>query len=89
MLPVSDTTRCCGHSIGDSCSIAAFSVRPVPIASTIGSADRSHRSISAAAASATPIVVDELPGSLGTTSTRSSAKRERKRSASSMQLAIG
>ena len=30
-----------------------------------------------------------LPGSLGTTSTRSSAKRERRRSANSMQLAIG
>ena len=35
MLPVSDTTLCCGHSIGGSCSIAAFSVRPVPIAITM------------------------------------------------------
>ena len=41
-----------------SCSIAALSVRPVPIAMTIGSGDFSRRSISAAAASAMPIVVD-------------------------------
>ena len=68
MLPVSDTSLCCGHSIGVSCSIAAFSVRPVPIARTIGSGDRSRRSISAAAASAMPKVVEADSGSLGTTS---------------------
>ncbi len=55
----------------------AFSVRPVPI--RLGDRLRrtySRRSISAAAASAMPIVVDDEPGSLGTSSTRYSLKRE-------------
>ena len=37
MLPVSETMLCWGQSIGGRWSIAALSVRPVPIAITIGS----------------------------------------------------
>ena len=54
MLPVSETIFLFGASIGGSSSMAAFSVRPVPIAMMSPSGARSRRSISAEAAFATP-----------------------------------
>ena len=61
---------CCGQAIGGRCSIAALSVRPVPIAITIGFSPRSQRVISAAPASASPVVPASASGSRGTTSAR-------------------
>ncbi|MNL44257.1 hypothetical protein D3C87_1668190 [compost metagenome] len=69
--------------------MAAFSVRPVPIAMVMESGRTSQRSISAAPASATPIVVESLAGSEGTTSTRSRAKRDLRRAPKSMQRPMG
>ena len=91
MLPVTDTTWCCGRGEDAISSTAARTLRPLPTPITSGASVSTSRSIQVAPAiaSAGRLGWAGATGSAGTTSQKRRPWRRAMRSPSSMQAAIG